>query len=187
LPSLRVVAGDSLIEGLEFASRRSPGQSFIQCDIRALPYEAEFDAVGAFDVLEHLDDDQGVLREMHRVMRPNGGLIVTVPQHRALWSAADEFSHHRRRYSRRELVRKLQAAGFRIRRVTSFMTFVLPVLFAARMGKRRVSDFDPVAELHISRMVNSALAAICGVETALIRQGMSWPVGGSLMAIAERP
>lgn len=185
-PTLRIVASDVLLAGLTIAHARVPRVEFVQLDIRAMPYEAEFDVAGAFDVIEHLDDDGQVLREMHRVTVPGGGVIVTVPQHRWLWSAVDEFSQHRRRYSRAELAERLGAAGFRVERITSFMTFVLPLLALARLRKQKVAELDPAAELALGPVANALLGAMCYLEATLIRFGLSFPVGGSLLAIARR-
>jgi SAM-dependent methyltransferase len=186
MPGLSLVAGDVQLSGLRLAKARLSEQEFVQFDIRSLPYESEFSITGAFDVLEHLDDDEAALVQMYKATQPGGGLVVTVPQHQRLWSAVDTFSHHRRRYSRADLVRKIESAGFRLKRTTSFMTFVLPLMAATRLRKRSVADLDPVAELSIGETSNSALGAVCRLESTLIRAGISWPVGGSLLAVAER-
>ncbi len=184
---LALCAGDALLAGLERAKRRVPGASFVQLDIRRLPYEREFDVIGIFDVLEHLDDDEGVLREVRRATKPGGGAIITVPQHPSLWSALDEFSRHRRRYTRAGLLDAVRRAGFEVERVTSFMTFVLPVLLLSRIGKRDAAMLDPVAELKIASAPNAVLRAICRLEAATIAAGWSWPAGGSLLVVARAP
>ena len=74
------------------AVSRVPDVQLYQLDGRRLPFEEEFDVVGAFDVLEHVDDDGLVLAQMHQATKPGGGIIVSVPQHPWLWSAVDEFS-----------------------------------------------------------------------------------------------
>jgi SAM-dependent methyltransferase len=65
----------------------------------SLPYEdGEFDLVTAFDVVEHMDDDIAGLREMRRVLRPDGRVLLFVPTFMFLWGVQDDVSHHRRRY-----------------------------------------------------------------------------------------
>ena len=186
LPRVRIVAGDAHLSGLAFARRQQPEIAFVQIDLRRLPYDREFDVVGLFDVLEHLDDDEQALRELFRSTRPGGGLIVTVPQHRFLWSALDEFSHHRRRYSRRELVEKISRAGYVVQRATSFMSVTLPLQLASRLLQQDAVTLDPVAELQLNPVVNGVLRAMCSVERSMIVSGCSLPVGGSLLAIARR-
>jgi SAM-dependent methyltransferase len=185
-PSLAIVAGDSQLRALGLAKHQAPRVEFVQCDIRELPFEREFDIAGAFDVLEHLDDDEAVLREMHRVIRPGGGLIITVPQHQWLWSEVDDFSHHRRRYARAELERRIKAAGFQLLRVTSFMTLTLPAMLLSRMRPRRSDGFDATRELRIGDVSNAVLSAACAIERLLITTHVPLPVGGSLLAIARR-
>ncbi len=76
----------------------------LQFDACAIPYKAEFDVIGAFDVIEHIEEDTAALTQMYQALKPGGGLLITVPQHRFLWSAVDEMSYHKRRYHRNELI-----------------------------------------------------------------------------------
>jgi ubiquinone/menaquinone biosynthesis C-methylase UbiE len=185
-PHVRMEAGDALVETLAVAKRRLPDVSFVQMDIGRLPYDGEFDVACAFDVIEHLDDDEHALREMHRACSVGGGIIVTVPQHAFLWSAVDEYSRHRRRYARSGLVRKVQRAGFVVERATSFMTLVLPALAAARVAKRDPASLDATAELRIGPALNALCATACRIERAVISAGASLPIGGSLLIVARR-
>lgn len=182
---LALCAGDALLAGLERAKRNVPRASFVQLDARRLPYDGEFDVIGIFDVLEHMDDDGAVLREARRATKPGGGAIITVPQHPWLSSAVDEFSRHRRRYTRAGLLDTVRRAGFGVERVTSFMTFVLPVLLLSRLGKQDAATLDPAAELAIASAPNGLLRGICRLEAATIAAGCSWPVGGSLLVVAR--
>jgi SAM-dependent methyltransferase len=159
----------------------------MQMDARAIPFQDEFDAVGAFDVLEHIEEDERTLAECRRALRPGGTLLVTVPQHPRLWSNADAYAHHVRRYTRRELTAKLARAGFELRRVTSFVTLLLPAMAVSRILERRSRrPFDPVVEHQRSARVAGPLEAVMRLETMLIRRGVSLPAGGSLLAVARR-
>jgi len=182
-PRMRLVGSELLTRGLHEARRRLPGVELLQMDARRIPFTSEFDVIGAFDVIEHIDDDETVLAQMQAAVVPGGGIIITVPQHPWLWSAFDEFSGHRRRYTRRELVTKLSAAGFTLVRVTSFTSFLLPLLIAARRRRRAV---DLGRELTVSSGLNRALLGIGALERAVIRAGASLPLGGSLLAVGVR-
>src|SRR5919109_743270 len=138
------------------------------------------------DGLEHIEEDQEVLAELHRAVRPAGGLLVTVPQHPKLWSPVDDYSRHVRRYVRRELVAKLNRAGFDLMRLTSFVTLLLPVMALSRLRQRRSRGFDPLAEYRSPAFVDSALGCVMAAERSLIRAGVSLPSGGSLLAVASR-
>jgi SAM-dependent methyltransferase len=187
-PNASLTGGELFTEALAVARSRVPSAELVQVDGRDLPFVEEFDVAAAFDVLEHIREDEAVLQGIARAVRPGGGLIVTVPQHQALWSAVDDYSHHVRRYSRGELVAKLARAGFVIRRVTSFMSILLPAMVAARLPKRgkRVDEIDPFGDFRLPRVVDSTFDRLLSVERGLILRGISLPVGGSLLAVAER-
>ena len=168
---------------------RVPDARLYQMDDRHIPFRDHFDVIGAFDVIEHIDDDGAVLEEIARSLRPGGGLLLTVPQHPALWSPQDDHAHHVRRYTRSGLRRRVEAAGFEIVRVTSFTSLLLPMLAASRLRKRRQAadtPFDVIDELRQPALVDLALEAVMSVERALIRAGLSFPAGGSLLVVARR-
>ena len=97
-PRLRLSGSDMFFEGLSFSRKRLPGVTLFQMDARHIPFDQEFDVIGAFDVLEHIGEDEDVLKQMYRAVKPGGGIMLTVPQHRFLWSRIDERSFHKRRY-----------------------------------------------------------------------------------------
>jgi SAM-dependent methyltransferase len=187
-PRLRVAGSEIFGDGLAFARARLPGIDLYQIDARQIPFEREFDVIGAFDVLEHIVEDDAVLRQMYRATRPDGGLLLTVPQHRFLWSAIDEHSMHQRRYSRAELRKKVEQAGFRIQRTTSFISLLLPIMICSRLKKDRGrDDFHLWTELEIGRPLNAVFEGILALERALVEIGVSFPAGGSLLLVAKRP
>jgi len=185
-PDLRVAGGELLVAGLEPARERMRDAPLYQLDARRLPWVDEWDVVGAFDVLEHIDEDEAVLSELGRAAAHGGGLIVTVPQHPWLWSKADALAHHRRRYTRAELVRKVHAAGFEVERVTSFVSSLLPVMAAARLVQRGGGEADLEKELCPPRPVSAVFEWALGRELELIARGVSLPAGGSLLLVARR-
>lgn len=184
---MRVTGSELFGEGLEHARRRIPGAELVELDAREMPYEEQFDLAGAFDVLEHIDDDVGVLRGLHRALRPGGFLVITVPQHPRLWSDADEHAHHVRRYRRRELVDRIAEAGFEVVRTTSFVMSLLPLMAAARWRQRRSRKaYDATAELVPREPINRLLEGMLRAECAAIGRGANLPAGGSLLLIARR-
>src|SRR5882724_4394597 len=186
-PGLRLAGSEIFGDGLVFARARLPGVDLYQMDARQIPFECEFDVVAAFDVLEHIVEDDAVLRQMFKATKPGGGLLMTVPQHRFLWSAIDEHSMHERRYSRGELRSKVEQAGFRIQRMTSFISLLLPPMIYSRMRRNSSRDFKLWKEFEISRLLNALLGSILTAERAMIERGVSFPAGGSLLLIAKRP
>ncbi len=132
-PDLTMTGAELLDAGLEFASQRVPDAELIQMDARAMPFDQEFDLIGSFDVLEHINEDEQVLRQFNGALVDGGGLILTVPQHMWLWSQHDVDAHHCRRYSSAELAGKLQRNGFEIVFMSSFVSFLLPAFYLSRM------------------------------------------------------
>ena len=187
LPRMRLAGSEIFRDGLVFAQARLPGVDLYQMDARQIPFEREFDVIGAFDVLEHIAEDDAVLTQMFRATRPGGGLLVTVPQHRFLWSASDQHAMHQRRYSRAELRRKVERAGFRIQRMTSFISLLMPFMIYSRMRRNRSRDFQLWKEFEISQPLNALLGSILTAERAIIQRGVSFPAGGSLLLVAKRP
>jgi SAM-dependent methyltransferase len=186
-PALETTGSEVAAEGLGFAARRIPAARLIQMDARRIPFHGEFDVAGAFDVIEHIEDDHAVLRALHGAISPGGGLLITVPQHPVLWSEYDVQAHHVRRYLATELREKLEQAGFDIARMTSFVTLLLPLMAASRLGRSKSgADYDALEELRISSGLNWTLEKVLDLERALIRAGVSMPVGGSLLVVARR-
>jgi SAM-dependent methyltransferase len=185
-PHLHLAGSEIFSDGLAFAQARLPGVDLYQMDARQIPFEREFDVIGAFDVLEHIVEDEEVLLQMFRATRPGGGVLITVPQHRFLWSAIDEYAMHQRRYNRVDLYKKIENAGFRIERITSFNSLLFPLMVWSRMQRKRDQEFQPWRELEISSALNKILESILKLERSLIEKGLSFPVGGSLLLIGRR-
>jgi len=187
-PGVRVAGSDLSAAGLEHARRRVPDAVLLRADARALAFEGEFDVAGAFDVIEHVADDESVLAALRRAVRPGGGVIVTVPQHRWLWSETDRYSGHHRRYRRRELAAKLARAGLRLRWASSFVTLLLPLMAASRAWQvLSHRAYDPGRELRVASRLDGLLEQAIRLEARAIGRGVRLPAGGSLLAVAERP
>jgi SAM-dependent methyltransferase len=184
-PTVRLVGSEIFTAGLGFAAARTPAASFVQMDARHIPYVDEFDVVAAFDVIEHIKEDVVVLENLYRAVKPGGGILLTVPQHQWLWSGADDYACHQRRYSAGELTGKLQAAGFDVVRSTSFVSLLLPAMLASRRAAAK-KEFDPMGEFRIGRALNATLGLILGLERWLIRAGINFPIGGSRFIIGRK-
>lgn len=184
LPHLELCGSELFDEGLVFAQHRVPNSKLIQLDARQLPYTKAFDVIGAFDVIEHIEEDEQVLKEVYRACRQ--GIVLTVPQHKWLWSYQDEHSCHKRRYTRKELVKKVEAAGFTVAFSSSFVSLLLPIMLLSRLRKKASDDFDVTAELRLPALANKLLEIILQVELFLIGNSVRLPAGGSLLLIATR-
>jgi len=185
-PGARLVGTEIFVEGLAVAAGRIPGAELMQMDARALPFVDEFDVVAALDVIEHVEEDEAVLRQMHRAVKPGGIGLISVPQHMWLWSPVDEEACHKRRYVVGELERKSARAGFRVVRSTSFVTLLLPLLLLTRLLDRRRGRSGGPESLRVHPVVNRVLETVLGLERAGIRAGLSLPVGGSRLVVLQK-
>jgi SAM-dependent methyltransferase len=186
-PGRRLSGSEIFSAGLAYAATRVPEATLMQMDARDIPFVGEFDVAGAFDVLEHIDDDVRALQQIHAAVKPGGLAIFTVPQHQWLWSAVDEYACHRRRYAASELSQKVRDAGFEVLRDTSFVTLLLPAMVLSRFQqKRRSETFDAASELKIGKTANALLEQVLNIELAGIRLGLSYPAGGSRLVVARK-
>ena len=186
-PQLALHGSDLYEEALPFILRRVPEARVFWMDARQIPFQDEFDVIGAFDVLEHIEKDEKVLSQMYQAVKPGGGILLTVLQHPFLWSQFDSLQFHFRRYRVGELEEKVRRAGFRIVRRTSFVSLLLPVMILSRLPylKKDSQKSIPMG-LHRKGPVNSFLNAVMAFERVLIRAGVSFPVGGSFLLVAVK-
>lgn len=158
--------------------------------------DGSFDCVLALDVLEHVDDDVGLLAKLRAVVAPGGHLIVTVPAFAALWSEHDEINQHKRRYRARQLSRLIEEAGFDLQRVSYCNTALFLPILAVRKAKNilravrraRGATGDSLrSDLRAyPALVNSVLCWLMRGETRLMRH-VDLPFGVSILAVARRP
>jgi len=186
-PEVRLSASEIDSAGLPFVRQRAQNANIFQMDARRIPFREEFDLIGAFDVIEHIEEDEEVLNQIYNACKPGGGVIITVPQHPRLWSEVDVFSHHKRRYTKKELVNKIQKSGFEIIETISFVSLLLPMMFLSRLKNVSKKDFDPMREFSMSHFLNRTLEKIMDFERILIQAGLGFPGGGSLLCVGKKP
>lgn len=190
-PHARLQGTDLFTKGLSFASSRLPHTNLIQMDARKIPFINEFDAIGAFDVIEHIEEDKMVLQQIHKALKPEGTILLTVPQHQWLWSTADEHACHVRRYSAKDLEKKLNESGFEIVRSTSFVTSLLLPMLLSRLTQMLVSrisskTISPTCDLNLPSWLNFIFEMMLNVEIRLIKRGINFKIGGSRIVVARK-
>ena len=151
-----------------------------------LPYaDATFDLVTALDVVEHLDDDLAGLREMRRVLRPGGRVLLFVPTFMFLWGLQDDVSNHRRRYTLPGLLRAVEAAGFTVEWSSyANISFFVPVLLVRSVMRWLGLRADTEYGINISLM-NGPFSRLFAAERFVLKGG-KLPFGVSAVCIARR-
>jgi SAM-dependent methyltransferase len=147
--------------------------------------EGSFDLTVSLDVIEHLQDDVAALRELRRVTKPGGALLVTVPAYQWLWSGHDEVNHHHRRYSRRTLLDAAEQAGWHAERTAHFNSLLLPAAMLLRVLERfKPATTKSSLDLWVPPApLNWALRQALNLEATVIGRGGSIPAGLSLLAV----
>jgi len=144
-----------------------------------------YDMVALLDVLEHVPDDIGSLRAIHRRLKPGGALLLTVPANPWMWSAHDVAHHHFRRYTRAGLAKLFLQSGFDVQLLSYFNSLLFPPIAAARvLNKARRND--SADDALPGATVNGLLNRVFGLEAGLIGR-VPMPFGVSLVAVVRRP
>jgi SAM-dependent methyltransferase len=180
------VTGVELSEtSVELARVRGAGE-VIAGSVMDMPFDDDaFDLTVSLDVIEHLEDDVGALRELRRATKPGGALLVTVPAYQWLWSGHDEINHHHRRYNRRNLLAAAQSGGWRLERSSHFNSLLLPVAIMLRALERfKPSTTKSSLDLWVPPApLNWTLRQPLNLEASIIGRGGSIPAGLSLLAV----
>lgn len=187
------------VEPIETGARRAAerGVTVSFCgDLGSLKLPtASVPTLGMFDVIEHIEDPTDLLIEAHRVLAPDGALLVTVPAHQWLWSDFDEWNGHFRRYSTKQLQQQLQTAGFE---VVENSYFFLPLLLPAAISRVALSKLRPnrtnqeieddlAADLAPSNPLVDRLLRIVHQPELKALGKVAIPTGTSIIAMARKP
>ncbi len=189
----RLVSTDFTFEALRFCAAQKLDY-LVAADGMRLPFDTgRFDAAVAFDVIEHLKDDGLGVRELYRVLKPQGWLFVTVPAFQFLWGRQDVVNQHFRRYNARDLGTLVREAGFTIEQISYFNTFLFPPVAALRLiyrflrldrshgGKELKSDFSVPSRGWLNELPRRIFAA----EKPFLMNG-NLPFGVSLLCVARK-
>lgn len=171
-------------EALEFCRRK--GLAVQKGLAEKLPYADEtFDITTALDVVEHLDDDIAGLKEMHRVTKTGGYSLIFVPAFMWLWGVQDDISHHRIRYTRKQIVERLEKAGYTVERATyANFTFFAPILGGRTLMKLTGIKPDSENNINVSAL-NGLFGKIFSAERHILKN-LDFPFGVSIVIVARK-
>jgi SAM-dependent methyltransferase len=171
-------------EALEFC--RKKGLTVQKGLAETLPYADEtFDITTALDVIEHLDDDIAGLREMHRVTKTGGYSLFFVPAFMWLWGVQDDISHHRIRYTRKQITERIEKAGFRVERATYANFTFFPPILAGRLFMK-VTGIKPESENNVNiSALNGVFGKLFSAESLWLKR-LNFPFGVSIVVVARK-
>jgi len=153
-------------------------------DICKTDINSQFDIVGCFDVLEHIEDDELALRRMYNCLKPNGKIILTVPAFSWLWSSFDVFCEHFRRYNSKSIQNKIRNSGFKIIKSSYFMFFLFPVILLIRFFSRSKIAKE-YAEEKTFPFLNDVFLFVFRLDRFLMKF-VNLPYGSSIIVVAEK-
>jgi SAM-dependent methyltransferase len=154
-----------------------------------LPFaDGTFDLITALDVIEHIEDDRAMLRELYRITRPGGLFLFSVPAYQFLWGPQDEISHHKRRYVAAQIRARMLDAGFRMRRLSYINTFLFPAIAGVRVLRPyRPGSADLKSDFTMTKPgpANSLLGRVFALEAPVVER-VNLPFGVSIVGIAYK-
>jgi SAM-dependent methyltransferase len=162
-----------------------------QASIEAIPFaDASFDLVTSFEVIYHkgVRDDVGALRECLRVLKPGGQLLLRLPAFEWLRGHHDARVHSERRYTHQQMIERVVAAGFIVKKSSYINALLFPMALIQRVTERRSADVSTQSDLQLpSPFVNRLGLTALGIEARLLAIGVQLPIGVSLLCLAQRP
>ena len=193
LPRADLIGADYLLTPLESLARRMPNLPLLQFDLRQCPLpDACVDGVTCLNVLEHIDDDRGALRQVFRILKPGGLAHVEVPAGPALYDIYDEFLLHHRRYRLGALTAMAKACGFAVTKATHLGALVYPAFWLQKQRNRRKRGLTPPEKSRLvagqirATRTNPLLAGLIRLEMTLGRF-MAFPFGIRCVVSLTKP
>ena len=189
--NLAMLAGFGHVDGLELddearaLSEKRLGRSVMRSPLPELAEvrDRHYDLVGAFDVIEHIDDDAAALGSIATKLKPGGKFVMTVPAHQWMWTAHDVVNHHKRRYSRRSLKALIERSPMKLDKIGYFNSLLFPLAVAERAASKLRGREDADVKLPPAPL-NAALEAIFRAERYLVGR-LPLPPGLSLFAVTS--
>lgn len=175
-------------EAISFMNKRGY-RNITKVDGVKLPFKDKtFDIVGAFDVLEHIEEHIDALKEWKRVIKDDGAILITVPAYQWLWSAHDESLHHKRRYTIKSLNDAAKQANLRVDKRSYAITFSLPLIVGFRFLNKilRRQTNSETSYVDVPNWVNSFFTRILYGE-AKLHTIAPLPAGTSVIAVLRKP
>jgi SAM-dependent methyltransferase len=189
--NLAMLSGFGRVDGLELddearaLSEKRLGRKVMSSPLPELAevQDRHYDLIGAFDVIEHIDEDGDALGSIATKLKPGGTFVMTVPAHQWMWSAHDVVNHHKRRYSKRALKQLVDASPLKLKRIGYFNSVLFPLAVAERAASKMRGKGDADVKLPPAPL-NLVLEKLFAVERYFVGR-VPLPPGLSLFAVAS--
>jgi len=181
------VIGDIHERGLELSGEYAFLHKY-QFNVVKTVFIEHFDIVGMFDVLEHISDDDLVVKNINKMLKKGGRVIVTVPAHKWLWSKQDAIASHKKRYEIKELKELFLKNGFNILKISGFFFSLIPFMYLRKIFNRDDGEIrarDYTNRFKIDSILNAFMDILLNIEMSLFKNYSS-PYGGSMIIVAEK-
>lgn len=184
--STKITCLEPSSEAIKFSQKKYPKLEIIQgCFPETIP-NRKFDMITMLEVLEHISGDSEAVKSVFSLLKPGGYYFITVPSYMFLWSEHDEHVHHKRRYTKKQIIDLLEKTGFNIKRITYFNTLLFPAIALVRIFKSFFNIKTGNTDFDIgSPIINNLFARIFGFEAILLKK-INFPFGVSLFCIAQK-
>lgn len=177
---------DMSAQALDYCRQRELG-NLVKARGEYLPLKSKIvDGVVALDIFEHIDDHQSAYEEVFRVLKPGGILVLSVPAFGFLWGPHDVALHHFRRYTRKEVVERLEDAGFEVEKASYAVCFLFPIVALIRAFEKRKKNQAEASLPAVPEFLNRLLISLQDFEANVI-QHVSLPWGSSVVAVGRKP
>lgn len=183
-----VAVGEMHLSGLEYAKTYGVNNCY-QFDLLRSPFKNEFDTVCMFDVLEHIEDTELALSKVHQMLTQDGHAIFTIPAHSWLWNRDDKIAGHKKRYTKKEIMKELENAGFKVEVARYFFISIVPLLLLRTILNRDkntpICEEEYHKEIKIGKVANYFLLRLMRLENSMHKYIPNL-FGGSLFVVGKK-
>lgn len=178
---------DGSDEALKYTGKRKVAK-VKKADFEAkLPLESDsIDLITSLDVVEHIENDQALVNEFHRVLIPGGRVIITVPAHQWLWTYWDEILGHKRRHTVESVTQLANTAGLEVEKISYFYSYLLPIAWVFRLIKTKSDKASSSDFIALPDWINQILIGFSEIETEIVKR-FKIPFGLSVVCVAKKP
>jgi len=174
---------------LDLAKKKYPKIKFIKSSVNKLSFNKNlFDLVTSISVLYHRQvNDLKALKEIYRVLKPKGYIIIVLPAFSWAYSHHDQAVHGKKRYTLSQATSLLKKSGFKITYARYLFSFLFPIFLIKRMIEKLTPTSKTVSDLTLPhKLMNSLFYWFCRLEWLIANRYFRLPFGSSIIIVAQK-